>query len=81
MFAFGITLLFLLRKIPLPEVTRQPWIIAKLSEQSERERMIRISQGLPSYGIEGIVKEALAMDPSRRISPEQIIDRSERLRE
>ncbi|KAI9146677.1 Serine/threonine-protein kinase-like protein [Paramyrothecium foliicola] len=85
-FALGVTLLYLLGKIPLPEVTERSWIIAETSEPSERERMIswlrkinQKSQTLADFGIERIVKEALTMDPKRRISAERIVWRSNEL--
>jgi serine/threonine protein kinase len=87
-FALAITLLYLLGRIPLPDATERPWIIAKVSESSEREQMIRwmrkidrITLSLGSFEIERLVKEALTMDPRRRISAEQIVHRADKLRE
>jgi serine/threonine protein kinase len=87
-FALAITLLYLLGRIPLPDATERPWIIAKISELSERERMMlwlrkinRITPSLGSSDIEGIVKEALTVDPRRRIPAEQIAHRADKLRE
>jgi serine/threonine protein kinase len=86
--ALAITLLYLLRHIPLPEATERSWILAKLSERPEREQMnfwlqkiIQIYRTLPCLGIGGIVREALTMDPRKRISAEQIVHRSDKLRE
>ena len=87
-FGLAITLLYLLGEIPLPDATELPWIIAKVSEPSERERMVswlqkvnRTAQTMAYFGIEGIVKEALMMDPRKRISAEQIVRRSDGLQE
>ncbi|KAI9155801.1 Serine/threonine-protein kinase-like protein [Paramyrothecium foliicola] len=67
---------------------KRPGTIDKVSDLSDREHMIlwlqkinRITLSLGSSDIEGIVKEALTVDPRRRISAEQIVHRADKLRE
>ncbi|PWI64372.1 hypothetical protein PCL_10541 [Purpureocillium lilacinum] len=81
-FALGVTLLYLLKKTPAPDLTEQGWAIANvLKDVSQLELMNkwlgkveRLANELLLTGIEAVTKAALERDPNKRISARQILE-------
>lgn len=89
-FALGVTMLFLLKKIPLPDVTEKSWRIDRLQEPSEftvmskwMDKLNNICAQLDSSAssLELIVKETVAMDEGERLSARRILKRLEAIGE
>ncbi|KAM4060795.1 kinase [Hirsutella rhossiliensis] len=82
-FALGVTLLYLLGKIPLPDATQRGWIIAKVfGYDSHRqlmkawlEKVRRVGDQLSQVGIESVVEEMLHADPQQRIPAREIVQK------
>lgn len=80
-FALGVTLLFLLKKIELPDVTERGWIIASLfADKSQRalmaawgEKVGKVATQLAVTGIEPIVRRMLLKDHQRRMSARGVV--------
>lgn len=76
MFAFGVTMLYLLRKTPLPDLLGHWWRITEVGNdkvdkgrmQTWLDRVSKLRDGLTRKGLELIVKQKLHDDPRHRIS-------------
>lgn len=81
-FALGVTLLYLLKKTPAPDLSEQGWAIANiLKDVSQLELMYkwlgkveRLANELQVTGIEAVTRAALERDPDGRISARQIME-------
>lgn len=76
-FALGVTLLYLLRKIPLPDATEQGWIISDAASDGLHVQWLKkitdIQVELAETGIESLVSKTLLMTPEQRVSARKIL--------
>ena len=91
-FALGVTALYLLKKIPLPEATEKDWDLQKAlhGQGPHREAMLAWLQKVGGAAaklstaendLECVVRGALAMDPKERLSASQIVEKLKKLEE
>lgn len=84
MWALGVTLLYVLGKIRLPEKTVQPWRIYEVADRTKEARR-KMEDWLHSVAVEGqgldctdqvqgLVYEMLEKEPTSRLRPEQVSD-------
>ena len=87
-FALGVTMLYLLRKIPLPDATEQNWRLGKIHELPQAtlmgkwlDKVHQISGQLSnsSRSMESIVRAMLVDDPDERVSAAEILERFKRI--
>ncbi|KAG6041343.1 hypothetical protein E4U41_004873 [Claviceps citrina] len=82
-YALGITLLYLLKKTPLPDTQGPGWLIYKVATDTvERDRMqtwvnkvFKMWHELDESGIELLVKSMIHEDPESRISAKSLLQR------
>ena len=86
MFALGVTVRYLLKKIPLPDATERTWKISDVQDPGPRmmmrewlDRLDRLrgelTVGSPSTSMESIVRDSLVKAPGQRVSASQILDK------
>ena len=90
-FALGVTLLYMLRKIPLPESTESRWNIGAVHvDGPDRKAMLAwlkkvggaaAKLSTAEHNLESVVRGALAMDPKERLSAQQIVEKVKKLEE
>jgi serine/threonine protein kinase len=90
-FALGVTMLYLLKKIPLPDATERAWKISDVQDPRSSMmmgewlgRLDRLRGELtvdnPSASMESIVRDTLVKAPRRRVSASQILEKLNRIR-
>ncbi|KFH48389.1 Serine/threonine-protein kinase-like protein [Hapsidospora chrysogenum ATCC 11550] len=89
-FALGVTMLYLLKKVPLPDATQRAWKISDVQDPGPSmmmgewlDRLDRLRGELavdnPSTSMESIVRDTLVKAPGQRISASQILEKLNRI--
>lgn len=79
-FALGVDMLYMLKKLPLPESTGPQWHIGSIRNDPTPmrrwlDKIVDVQRGLEPKGLEGIVKDTLIALPNKRISADDVIHR------
>ncbi|QLI71752.1 Carbon catabolite-derepressing protein kinase [Metarhizium brunneum] len=81
-FALGVIMLYMLKKVPLPESTGPQWQIGSIRDDPAPIRrwldgVAVLQRGLEPNGLEGLVKDTLIARPDERISAKEIVNKQQ----
>lgn len=83
-FALGVVMLYVLKKIPLPESTGPQWHIGSIGKDPAPmtrwlDKIVALRRDLDAKGLEGLVKDMLIALPNERISADGIMRRQSQI--